>query len=54
MGPMGPGGVPTSLMQSEGHALVQRYLKAMHKSPVINDKPSPSGDSGFLGGMSNY
>jgi hypothetical protein len=42
----GPG-VPTSLMGTEGPALVEKYLKAMHKSPVVQNNPSS-------GGFGNY
>jgi len=38
------------LNSTEGHSLVQRFLKHMHKSPVLKD----GSDSGFPGGMSNY
>lgn len=60
MGPAAPSGslgdqagyndIGNPMTTTEGAALVQRFLKHMHKSPVLKD----GSDSGFPGGNSNY
>lgn len=51
---IGQQGNYADLGSTEGHSVVQRFLKAMHKSPVVSHEGSSRGDSGFTGGFNNY